>query len=262
MYFSFDLISDLHLETRDGFVWDGQPTSQCCVIAGDISKNTDDVSTCLTHLSEHYKKVIYIDGNSEHRQYYTDLGKSYQLLAEKTQTIPNVIFLQDNMVIINGVAVLGTNGWWTYDFDPNVNFEESVHYAMKRYDINTGDAMTLRAMAINDANYLANTIAKCQTMPDIRKIVVVTHTVPQESLVSHDTSFKNDYQYNLLGNSVIKQILEQDTERKIHTWCFGHYHKDVDSTINDIRYVNNCLGEKNSEWAKSVYHPKRIEVRI
>jgi len=61
---------------------------------------------------------------------------------------------------------------------------------------------------------------------------------------------------------VIKQILEQDTERKIHTWCFGHYHKDVDSTINNIRYVNNCLGEKDSEWGKSVYHPKRIEVRI
>jgi UDP-2,3-diacylglucosamine pyrophosphatase LpxH len=260
MYLSFDLISDLHLETRDGFDWNGQPTSQCCVVAGDISKDIDDVVSCLKHLSECYKKVIYIDGNAEHRWKYADLGSSYQTLAENLQNIPNVIFLQDNMVIINGVAIIGTNGWWSYDFDPSLEFEDSVEYAVNRYDITIGDAMTLRSMAINDANYLANTISRCQTMPDIRKIVVVTHTVPQEQIVAHDNNFNNDHQFNLLGNSYIKQVLEQDTERKIDTWCFGHYHNDVDSVINNIRYVNNCFGEKNSNWDKKVYYPKRIEV--
>lgn len=262
MYLSFDLISDLHLETRDDFDWRGQPTSQCCVIAGDISKNTNDIKSCLSHLSECYKKVIYIDGNAEHRWNYADLGSSYQNLIEKTQEIPNVIFLQDNMVIINGVAIVGSNGWWTYDFNPNISFEYSVHHAAKRYNINISDAITLRSMAINDANYLANTINRCQTMPDIRKVVVVTHTVPHEVLTEHDKDLSNDYQYNLLGNSYIKQVFEQDTEKKIDTWCFGHYHKEVDSVINNIRYVNNCLGENGSRWAKSVYHPKRIEVKI
>jgi len=260
MYLSFDLISDLHLETRDSFNWGGQPTSQCCVVAGDISKNVDDTVSCLKHLGECYNKVIYIDGNAEHRWKYTDLGSSYQTLTTELQDIPNVIFLQDNMVIINGVAIIGTNGWWSYDFDPNLEFDESVKYTVDRYNISLDDAITLRTIAISDANYLANTVNRCQTMPDIRKIVVVTHTVPQEQLVSSDPDFVSDYQYNLLGNSYIKQILEQDTERKIDTWCFGHYHKDVDSVINDIRYVNNCLGEKGSTWGKSVYHPKRIEV--
>ena len=260
MYMSFDLISDLHLETRDIFDWTDKSTSQCCIIAGDISKNIDDVTSCLKHLSELYKKVIYIDGNAEHRWKYSDLGASYQNILENVQSIPNVIFLQDNMVIINGVAIIGTNGWWSYDFDPSLNFEDSVKYAIDRYDIELSDAMTIRSMAISDADYLASTVSRCQTMPDIRKIVVVTHTVPQQQIVNLDDSFIGDYQYNLLGNSFIKQILEQDTERKIDTWCFGHYHKDVDVVINDIRYINNCLGENGSKWEKKVYHPKRIEV--
>lgn len=262
MYMSFDLISDLHLDTRSEFNWDGQPTSQCCVVAGDVSKNIQDTVSCLTHLSQCYKKVIYIDGNAEHRWNYSDLGSSYQTLAEELQQIPNVIFLQDNMVIINGVAIIGTNGWWTYDFNPEINFEDSVKHTVSRYNINLNDAMTLRAMAFNDADYLAKTVERCQTMPDIRKIVVITHTVPHQMLVHHDEEFDNNYQYNLLGNSYIKQILEHDTERKVDTWCFGHYHKNIDSVISDVRYVNNCLGESGSWWAKSVYHPKRIEIKI
>lgn len=262
MYMSFDLISDLHLETRDGFDWAGQPTSQCCIVAGDVSKNIDQTVACLTHLGQCYKKVLYIDGNSEHRWNYDDLGNSYQVLLERLQDIPNVIFLQDNMVIINGVAIIGTNGWWSYDFDPNIDVESAVEHAMSRYSINLGDAMTLRSMAITDTQYLENTIKRCQTMPDIRKIVVVTHTVPQEQLVMHETTDEKNCQFNLLGNSYIKNILEQDTERKIDTWCFGHYHNNVDTTINGIRYVNNCLGEYGKPYSKSVYYPKRIEIFI
>lgn len=260
MYFSFDLISDLHLESRTEFDWTGQPTSQCCIIAGDISKNNEDIVSCLSHLSDCYRKVIFIDGNSEHRKNYSNLGNSYQRLFEEIQDIPDVIFLQDNMVIINGVAIVGTNGWWTYDFDPTLDFEESVYYAVNRYGITLADAMILRGMAINDAEYLSKTIERCQTMPDIKKIVVVTHTVPHEQIVTPDQELVNDFQTNLLGNSQIKQILNNDTERKIDTWCFGHYHKDVDLMINDVRYVNNCFGKKDSPWAKSVYFPKKIEI--
>jgi hypothetical protein len=51
-----------------------------------------------------------------------------------------------------------------------------------------------------------------------------------------------------------------DTESKIHTWCFGHYHGDVDSWLGGVRYVNNCRGRGNTPWSKSVYYPKRIEI--
>lgn len=262
MYFSFDLISDLHLESRNDFDWTGQPTSQCCIIAGDLSSSISDVVSSLTHLSQCYKKILYIDGNTEHRWNYSDIGTSYQILTEEIQKIPNVIFLQDNMIIVDGVAIVGTNGWWTYDFDPTIDFDKSVEYTTNRYNITKTDAIVLRTIAINDANYLANTIRKCQTIPDIKKIVVVTHTVPHEVIAKHDRDLIDNYQYNLLGNSYIKQILEQDTERKVDTWCFGHYHQDVQLCINNINYVNNCMGKKGSKWSKPVYYPKRIEIVV
>ena len=39
MQFSFDLISDLHVETWDQFDWTHQPTSPYCVVAGDVSQD-------------------------------------------------------------------------------------------------------------------------------------------------------------------------------------------------------------------------------
>jgi hypothetical protein len=34
-----------------------------------------------------------------------------------------VVYLQDNVVVINGVAILGTNGWWGFDFDNTIDPE-------------------------------------------------------------------------------------------------------------------------------------------
>ena len=82
MSMTFDLISDLHLETWPGeFDWTGQPTSPVCVVAGDISSDPRIVRNCLKHLANCYAAVFYIDGNDEHTYNYHRLGESYQELA-------------------------------------------------------------------------------------------------------------------------------------------------------------------------------------
>ena len=30
-----------------------------------------------------------------------------------------------------------------------------------------------------------------------------------------------------MGNPHMQLVIDEDTENKIHTWCFGHYHKSV-----------------------------------
>jgi predicted phosphodiesterase len=54
--------------------------------------------------------------------------------------------------------------------------------------------------------------------------------------------------------------LDVDTEQKIDTWCFGHYHGKVDQYRNGVRYVNNCRGRSNTQWSQFVYHPLRVVV--
>ena len=115
MAFTFDLISDLHIDTWPQFDWTQKPTSAYCVVAGDVARDTKTVIDTLRHLGQCYQAVFYVDGNDEHVYQYENLGHSYRELIKKIKRLPNVIFLQDNVVVIDDVAILGTNGWWTYD---------------------------------------------------------------------------------------------------------------------------------------------------
>lgn len=261
MKLAFDLISDLHVETwKQSFDWTGQPTSMLCVVAGDISRDRDLVKETLTHLGQCYRAVFYIDGNDEHRWTLDDLGSSYRGLVEELGQIPNVVYLQDNVCIVDGVAFLGTNGWWSFDLDPEIDYDQSKLWFQDRYKVNHTISAAIETMSFQDFAYLANSIKKLQTHQDVKKIVVVTHTVPFLGLVDHDTEVSGTYRMNSTGNSNMMRILTEDTERKISTWCFGHYHGKIDSTISDIRFVNNCRGRGNTDWCQTVYYPKRIEI--
>ena len=110
MTVAFDLISDLHVETWNPLDWTGQATSPYCVVAGDVARDRGRLLEALEHLGQCYPGgVFYIDGNEEHKNQLDDLGSSYQDLAKDLQSIKNVVWMQDNVIIIKGVAFLGTN---------------------------------------------------------------------------------------------------------------------------------------------------------
>jgi len=111
-----------------------------------------------------------------------------------------------------------------------------------------------------DAAYLVSSVQKLQTHQDVKKIVIVTHTVPEAQLIQHDIDLAHRYDFNCMGNRLMQLVRTNDTENKIHTWCFGHYHGSVDQTLGGIRYVNNCRGRGDTLHRKHVYYPKRIEI--
>ena len=115
-------------------------------------------------------------------------------------------------------------------------------------------------MSSTDALYMVNSVKRLQTHQDVQKIVMVTHTVPDPALIAHDIDLDGSMRFNTMGNRLMMQAMAQDTEKKIHTWCFGHYHGSVDQTRSGIRFVNNCRGRGDSPWAKHVYYPQRIVI--
>lgn len=263
MKLAFDLISDLHVETWDQpFDWSGQSTSMICVVAGDISRDRELVVDTLTKLGECYRAVLYIDGNDEHRFNLNDLGASYKSLVDQIEQIPNVVYLQDNVCIIDGVAFLGTNGWWSFDLDVNIDYDQTRLWFQDRYQVDRTVSDAVEAMSLQDFAYLSKSVRRLQTHQDVKKIVVVTHTVPMLELVNHDLELVDTYRVNTVGNSHMLRTFVEDTEHKIAVWCFGHYHGDVDHINGDVRFVNNCRGRGNTPWSKSVYYPKRIEVEF
>jgi len=262
MKFAFDLISDLHIESWPDFDWSGLATAPYCVVAGDVSRDLNLTVKTLEHLSSCYAGVFYIDGNDEHRYNMLDLDSSYNELKSALDPIPNLVYLQENVVIINGVAFLGTNGWWHYDFDLSSDPEQSQTWYADYVDIPMDSAGRVVGWAYRDAAYMRNSIRKLQTHQEVRHIVVVTHTVPAAWLVSHDIELAGTHRFDCLGNQHMQMALDEDSENKIKTWCFGHYHRSVDREFSGVRYVNNCRGRGNTPWSQSVYYPKRIEITI
>jgi predicted phosphodiesterase len=261
MQFAFDLISDLHIETwSEPFDWTAQATSTVCVVAGDVCRDRSLLLKTLRHLGTCYQAVFYIDGNDEHTDHMDRLDSGYQHLSQEIERIPNVVYLQDNVVVIDGVAIVGTSGWWAFDFDMSADVTESSDWYAARHNLSPQVINTISQLAVGDALYMGASIKRLQTHRDVKKIIMVTHTVPDPSLVSHDIDLAGSPKMNTVGNRYMMQALAADTEKKIHTWCFGHYHGTVDQIRNGIRFVNHCRGRGNTPYSKQVYYPRRIVV--
>lgn len=260
MTFVFDLISDLHIDSWGDFSWESQATSPVCIVAGDIGRNRPDVLKVLHHLGQCYQAVFYIDGNDEHSGRLDNMGKSYLDLARKIDKIPNVVYLQDNMVIADGVAILGTNGWCGFDFDSTIDSAAAEAWCQDEYGINEDVTRKLAKMAATDAAYMMNSVKRLQTHRDVKKIIMVTHFVPDPALIAHDIDLAGTMRFNVMGNRYMMQALAADTENKIDTWCFGHYHGSVDQTRSRVRFVNNCRGRSDAPYAQQVYYPKRVVI--
>ena len=262
MIFAFDLISDLHAETWPDFDWTGRATSPFCVVAGDVARDHAVLRQTLDHLGQCYEAVFYIDGNDEHRYYLDDIGSNYRELAAQISAIDDVVYLHNNVVIVNGVAIVATNAWWSWDFDPAFDQAQSQQSFCEHTMCNSHVPAVISDLARADREYLRLSISKLQKHADVRRIVVVTHTVPYHHMVEHDIDLAGSWKINGQGNSGISQALSADLERKISHWCFGHYHGRVDQEIAGIRYVNNPRGRGDTPWRNMAFEPMRIEVRI
>jgi hypothetical protein len=263
MSIAFDLISDLHVETwNNNFDWSGLATSPYCIVAGDVAKDRQLLIQTLRHLGQCYQAVFYIDGNDEHVNHIEHLNHSYSSLVKQIEKIPNVVYLQDNVVVVDGVAVLGTNGWWGFDLDLSVDPTQSALWWQEKMAISGAAVKSVARMATTDATYMVSSVRRLQAHQDVKKIIMVTHTVPLPELIQHDIDLDGTMRFNCMGNAYMQQALLADFREKIHTWCFGHYHGSVDQIHHGVRFVNNCRGRADTAYNQYVYNPRRIVVDL
>ena len=256
MAIEFDLISDLHL-VDDTFDWDGQATSRFCLVLGDIAHDRTILKNSLKKICQNYLMVMYVDGNLELKNHLTDLDRGYSELQHDLRHLSNLNFIYDNIIVLNDVAFVGCNGWWTFDFHHRYSMQEAESWYQQVVGYPC-DPSQISLTAINDVAYLVNSIKKLQRHREIQHIVIGTHTVPRWDLVSHDLELIDSIKSNVMGNELLDNVRQVDRHDKIHTWCFGHYHGRVDRIIDRVRYVNNCRGRQHSQYMP--YYPRRIEI--
>lgn len=255
----FDLVSDLHL-SDPGIIDSWVVQSPVCVVAGDVSSDRQLLPHILQRLSDRYESVLYIDGNDEHRYTLGDLDDSYRSLYETIGTVRGVTSLYDNIAVINDVAFIGANGWWTFDVQGHEPDNNACEQMCRHYNTDLGVCDRIIMAALHDTRYLANSVRRLQLYPDIRRVVIVTHTVPDFSLIAHDQDITENYRRHTTTNPWMRMVLDEDTEKKIHTWCFGHYHRACDYQMTSGRYVSNPRGRENTPWFCGNYQPQIIEI--
>ena len=261
MTFAFDLISDLHVEDNPPLDWQDQATSTFCLVAGDVSQDVKQIKTCLGQLSNCYEAVFYIDGNNEHVKSWGNLYSSHNKLARSLKNVgSNTIFLHNRTVIINDVAILAVNGWFTYDYIETISIDTAKQALCGYLGITEDTADYIERLAHSDVEYLNRSVAKLQKYIDVKKIIIMTHTPPLARFVENDPDLASSWRLNTTVNSRMPEVLQHDKENKIKAWCFGHYHWPVDETVDGVRYVCNPMGRSTTSWYRSPYFAKRIEI--
>ncbi len=226
MEIGFDLISDFNFTEDDKFNWENKATSLYCIVAGNISTDMKVVISVLTHLSKFYQGVFYTPGSIEFEG-IEDYDKRIQEISLYCRRIKNVALLHHQVVIIDGVAILGCPGWYGGEQDPD--FE--LNHNLGKYE---------------DLVYLKNSIEKLQKHLDVKRIVLVTNAAPNKDLY-----FKEHPQvYEQLPD--LSMILSVDSESKIHHWLYGSYGKVVDTKIFGINYICNPYNPQEPYWAKRI----------
>jgi len=229
MQFKFDLISDLNIGPGDVFDWEGKATSLYCVVPGNISSDASTILNTLTTLSKHYQGVFYIPGTLEFEG-HPNIEKRTKVLLNICSRIKNVAVLYHNVAIIDGVAILGCNGWYG-NLQPTDDVHMQVQVEVSRYE---------------DLLYLKNSLEKLQKHLDVKRILLVTNSVPGKEL------YFGEKEEDLNGSIPLSSALYADSQKKVSTWVFGTYDKTVDVKIDDIHYINNSCYGKNPYWSKIV----------
>lgn len=224
MEIGFDVISDLNLTPDESFNWEGKVTSLYCIVAGNISSDLRTIWQTLLHLGRLYQGVFYVIGSLEYSQ-SSDIEATTKSILRIGTKIPNVAILHHHVVILDGLALVGVNGW---------SSDQVFDYQR--------DGLDNISHKLNDARYLKNSIAKLQKHLDVKKIVVVSNAVPKQSLYFGENPNEEDITLDL--------CLSEDTEMKVSHWVFGSYKKIVDTTIDNINYINNPYNHVRPYWAK------------
>jgi len=226
MKIGFDVISDLNLAPDEHFDWEGKATSLYCIIAGNISNDLRTIHQTLSHLGSLYQGIFYIAGPLEYEG-TTHIASRTDELFKLCKSIKNVAYLHNHVVILDGIAIAGTIGWYHTEF-PNVHCSPE-QIEIERYE---------------DIGYLGNTIEKLQLHLDVKRIVLVSNSVP-----GHELFFK-DEPADIQHIPPLKLALIKDLEAKVTHWIYGSSDKTVDIVMNDINYINNSYHKRNPYWAK------------
>lgn len=269
----FKLWSDLHIEGRhfDYTPEDGDK-DLTLILAGDIGTIQGGLLPFLIEMADTFKHVVYVYGN--HEFYNNTIDKVKHKVCELTTTVHNLIVLDNNKIVIDGVRILGTPLWTELGNNPLVMqdvktriFDYTVTRIMDNKTYTDGVfKREARNITPEDHRYWYNQAVlwlKFELNKEFDgKTMVVTHWAPTHKLT--EIRFKGNFLNPYFTNDLDYLFHYYD----IDTWCYGHTHGKIfvdygNDEFNGTRIINNPRGYAHEDAIhqlnpEMVFEPNRV----
>jgi len=251
----FDLVSDFHTEMNHKvklggvmvghYDWEKEKQSDILVVAGDSGNTIYNTIEVIDEAREFYDHVIFTDGNHEHYQGTQPVLANMADLQAYANVTENVTYLGGKSKFVSeDTAFIGANGW--YDWKYGLGDKETQRYAWMIYSNDSRcimHSMDPDKMAKEQAKQVGDMVMELQDDDSVKKIVIVTHTVPvKDGVVSNTRDIIWEQLNGSYGNSYMRQVFPLDRNEKVKTWVFGHTHFNKDFVEEHIRFISNPRG--------------------
>jgi Icc-related predicted phosphoesterase len=251
------IASDLHLEFHDMLL--DNPGADVLVLAGDIlnaralyrfpdgqdpsgqspvmAGNAQRFIKFIERASSQFKYVVVVAGN--HEFYDFRFHQGLDVLIEFYARYPNVHFLEDGCITLDGQQFIGGTLWT----DMNKMDALTLYHTkdcMNDYRLITDDSKGYTKLRP------AHTVSRHRTSVQYLKAMiqqdafVVTHHAP--SFASIHDYYKDDF---LLNGAYASDLSDMILDSKIKYWVHGHIHQAKDYMIGDTRIICNPRGYPN-----------------
>ena len=239
------LASDIHTEFGHSIEY-AVPECDVLVLAGDIGNGVKALQYGERIAQGRARNIVQIAGNHEH--YRNELKKTYCEMRDYASTVPNLYFLEQDWVVVDGIRFIGATCWTDFGLTGNQAYAmatASMHmndYRLIKYQYGENRYGKLGAQVVLDRHwankqFIFDTLAE----PFCGATVVVTHHAPTH-LSIHET-YAGDFLNCHYANDWFDTIA--GLEHPPALWCHGHTHNEFDYWAGNTRVVCNPMGYPN-----------------
>lgn len=245
---SLQIVSDLHLEFYKNIK--NLPTitkhAPYLIICGDLGNPYQDTyKHFIETQSNQFDKVFILKGNhciysSKHT--YVECIEQIQKVCDLFE---NVYFLDNDIYNLTDKTTIIASTLWSdiknhvaymlSDFKCIIVSKEKSLIENKRPDIKMLNPDIYREWNRKDIKFIEDSIKKLKE--ENKEIIVLTHHAPHKKM-------GGIYEGNEMSSAFVND-LEYLFDYPVVCWCSAHVHSNVDTKINNIRSVSNCMGYKN-----------------
>ena len=231
--------SDLHLEFGGGFQRPSKIDADVMILAGDIITFRD--YTPLHHfLADWEKPVLFVAGNHE---YYTNTpmaAEDSKFRAWLSDKHPNVTFLQDEAITIDGVHFFGGTMWTDF----NQCNEKAMLEAMASINdyrlIKQRESIALTpSMTVKLHEAFVGKISQWFERSLIGPKVVISHHAP---VVNPNTKYGNSPLMPAFNSLDMLALIDKYQPA---LWVYGHTHECDNHNRGKTEIISNQLGYPN-----------------